>query len=37
MLCRDIGTTMRYVEVARKMKRATEAVYVPEFLSSCPA
>lgn len=26
---RDIGTTMRYVEMASKMKKATEAVYVP--------
>jgi integrase len=26
---RDIGTTMRYVEMANKMKRATDEVYVP--------
>jgi len=26
---RDISTTMRYVEMASKMKKATEAVYVP--------
>jgi hypothetical protein len=24
---------MRYVEMARKMKKATEAVFVPEFLA----
>lgn len=29
---RDIETTMRYVEMARKMKKATDNVYVPEFL-----
>ena len=29
---RDIQTTMRYVEMARKMKKAVENVYVPEFL-----
>ncbi len=29
---RDIQTTMRYVETAKKMKKAAEAVYVPEFL-----
>jgi len=29
---RDIETTMRYVEMARKMKKAAETVYVPEFL-----
>ena len=28
---KDIQTTMRYVEMARKMKKATEAVFVPEF------
>ncbi len=29
---KDIQTTMRYVEMASKMKKATETVYVPEFL-----
>ncbi len=29
---RDIETTMRYVEMARKMQRAAENVYVPDFL-----
>jgi len=29
---KDIQTTMRYVETARKMKKAAEAVYVPSFL-----
>ena len=29
---KDVQTTMRYVEMARKMKRAADAVYVPEFL-----
>ena len=31
---RDIQTTMRYVEMASKMKRATDTVYVPPFLRS---
>jgi integrase len=31
---KDIQTTMRYVEMARKMKKAREAVYVPEFLAA---
>ena len=31
---KDIQTTMRYVETARKMKKAAEAVYVPSFLSA---
>ena len=30
---KDIQTTMRYVETARKMKKAAEAVYVPDFLT----
>ena len=30
---KDIQTTMRYVETARKMKKAAEKVYVPGFLS----
>ena len=30
---RDIATTMRYVAMANKMKKATDAVYVPEFAS----
>jgi integrase len=30
---KDIQTTMRYVETARKMKKAAEAVYVPGFLT----
>lgn len=30
---KDIQTTMRYVETARKMKKAAEKVYVPDFLS----
>lgn len=29
---KDIQTTMRYVEMARKMKRGAEAVFVPDFL-----
>ena len=29
---KDIQTTMRYVETARKMKKAAEKVYVPDFL-----
>ena len=29
---KDISTTMRYVEMASKMKRATDSVYVPDFL-----
>jgi integrase len=29
---KDIDTTLRYVETARKMKRAAEQVYVPAFL-----
>ena len=29
---KDIQTTMRYVDIARKMKKATEKVYVPDFL-----
>ena len=29
---KDIHTTMRYVEMARKMKKGAEAVYVPVFL-----
>lgn len=31
---KDVQATMRYVEIARKMKRAADAVYVPEFLQS---
>lgn len=31
---RDIQTTMRYVETARKMKKALESVYVPSFLNA---
>jgi integrase len=31
---KDIQTTMRYVETARKMKKAAETVYVPSFLSA---
>jgi integrase len=31
---RDISTTMRYVEMARKMKKATDAVFVPDFLAA---
>ena len=31
---RDIQTTMRYVEMASKMKRATEEVYVPSVVAS---
>jgi integrase len=31
---KDVQTTMRYVEMARKMKRATETVYVPGFLAA---
>jgi hypothetical protein len=34
---KDIDTTLRYVETARKMKRAAEQVYVPEFLQSKPS
>ena len=30
---RDIQTTMRYVELASKMKRATGSVYVPRSTS----
>jgi hypothetical protein len=30
---RDIDTTMRSVELARKMKNAADSVYAPEFLS----
>jgi hypothetical protein len=30
---RDIETTMRYVEMARRMKKAADSVYVPAFLS----
>jgi hypothetical protein len=30
---KDIQTTMQYVEMARKMKKTREAVYVPEFLT----
>ena len=29
---RDIQTTMRYVELASRMKKAAESVYVPDFL-----
>lgn len=29
---KDIETTMRYVETARKMKKAADEVYVPKFL-----
>lgn len=29
---KNVQTTMRYVEMARKMKRSSEAVFVPEFL-----
>ena len=29
---KDIQTTMRYVEMARKMRKATDDVYVPGFL-----
>jgi len=29
---KSMSTTQRYIEIAGKMKRATEAVYVPEFL-----
>ncbi len=29
---KDIQTTMRYVEMARKMKKASEDVFVPDFL-----
>ena len=31
---RDVQTMMRYVEMARKMKRAAEQVYVPGFLQA---
>ena len=31
---KDIQTTMRYVEMARKMKKATETVFVPGFLAT---
>jgi integrase len=31
---KDVQTTMRYVEMARKMKKASEAVYVPGFLAA---
>ncbi len=31
---KDIDTTLRYVETARKMKKAAEQVYVPEFLEA---
>jgi hypothetical protein len=30
---KDIQTTMRYVELARKMKKAAEQVFVPQFLN----
>ena len=30
---KDVQTTIRYVESARKMKRAADAVYVPGFLA----
>lgn len=30
---KDVQTTMRYVEMARKMKKAADVVFVPEFLS----
>ena len=30
---KDIETTLRYVETARKMKKASEEVYVPDFLA----
>ncbi len=29
---KDVQTTMLYVEMARKMKKAAESVYVPDFL-----
>ena len=29
---KDVHTTMQYVEMAGKMKKAAESVYVPEFL-----
>ena len=29
---KDIQTTMRYVEMARNMRKATDSVYVPGFL-----
>ncbi len=31
---KDVQTTMRYVEMARKMKRGAEKVFVPEFLAN---
>lgn len=34
MRLKDIQTTMRYVEMARKMKKTSEAVYVPNFLAN---
>jgi integrase len=30
----SVSTTMRYVEMARKMKRSSEVVFVPEFLAT---
>lgn len=34
---RDVGTTMRYVEMAKKMKKATDVVFVPDFLAASGA
>jgi len=34
---KDVQTTMRYVEMARKMKKAADKVYVPEFLARADA
>jgi hypothetical protein len=31
---KDVQTTMRYVEMARKVKRTAEVVFVPDFLST---
>jgi hypothetical protein len=31
---KDFGTTLRYIKLADKMRRATERVYVPEFLEA---
>jgi hypothetical protein len=31
---KDIQTTMRYVELARKMKKAADQVFVPQFLKA---